>query len=236
MWGTAPLSGTGRIVSVEFDVIGSLNDVSPLILTRAWVDETPSCVDDGWFTVCEAPAEVGNTLMVDMAAGDPTEAVLTWDDEGITTDFRVYRGYRVAGTPFEYNHACMEDAVPDTTISDPTVPNDARLFYYLVGRDDSCGESVLHLDSDGAAAPNDDPCPSIFLDDDYDGVPDLSDICPTVPDPAQLDGDGDGHGDACDNCVLEYNPFQSDIDGDGQGDACDLDKDGNGVPDEEEGL
>jgi len=36
-------------------------------------------------------------------------------------------------------------------------------------------------------------------DQDGDGVPDASDNCPTVPNPAQTDTDGDGEGDACDS-------------------------------------
>jgi hypothetical protein len=35
-------------------------------------------------------------------------------------------------------------------------------------------------------------------DEDGDGIDDGCDVCPHVPDPAQLDSDGDGVGDACD--------------------------------------
>lgn len=38
-------------------------------------------------------------------------------------------------------------------------------------------------------------------DGDADGVCDVEDGCPTVPDPAQLDGDGDAVGDVCDPCT-----------------------------------
>jgi Cys-rich repeat protein len=36
-------------------------------------------------------------------------------------------------------------------------------------------------------------------DTDGDGVPDVGDVCPGIPDPAQGDRDGDGLGDACDS-------------------------------------
>ena len=64
-------------------------------------------------------------------------------------------------------------------------------------------------------------CVGQIVDSDHDGVADVCDNCPAVPNPDQRDGDGDGIGDACDNCPDEPNVAQSDSDGDGIGDACD---------------
>jgi hypothetical protein len=58
-------------------------------------------------------------------------------------------------------------------------------------------------------------------DADGDGVGDLADNCPAVPNQDQVDADRDGVGDACDNCVAFQNADQSDGDADGLGDACD---------------
>ncbi len=67
--------------------------------------------------------------------------------------------------------------------------------------------------------------PTPLPDRDGDGVPDATDLCPDVPDPAQTDLDGDGLGDACDD----------DRDGDGIANAIDLcpDADSRGTPDED---
>ncbi len=86
---------------------------------------------------------------------------------------------------------------------------------------------------------------------DWDGVPDLSDNCPTVSNALQTDSDGDGLGDACDPCADDVindadddgicsgtsylspktggndscpatpNTDQADFDSDGIGDVCD---------------
>lgn len=43
-------------------------------------------------------------------------------------------------------------------------------------------------------------------DTDDDGVPDAQDVCPSVPDPAQVDSDGDRAGDVCDPTPLPDPP------------------------------
>jgi PKD repeat protein len=96
--------------------------------------------------------------------------------------------------------------------------------------------------------------PPLAKDRDKDGIADVIDNCPYLPNPDQKDGEmqytkyygqmvatprPDGIGDACDNCPSGYNPGQDDSDKDGAGDGCDIcpdyadknDRDGDGIPD-----
>jgi hypothetical protein len=79
-------------------------------------------------------------------------------------------------------------------------------------------------------------------DEDDDGVIDILDNCPAIPNADQSDNDTDGDGDACDpdddndgildvpdNCQFLANPDQADADDDGLGDVCDNDIDSDGV-------
>lgn len=78
-------------------------------------------------------------------------------------------------------------------------------------------------------------------DKDWDGVLNVNDNCPGIPNPSQNDSDGDGIGDACDNCPDIINLDQGDYDGDMIGDICDncpdfvnpdqIDSNGDGIGD-----
>jgi hypothetical protein len=161
------------------------------------------------------PAEVSALSLT--AAG-----VLSWSGADAANLFNVYRGVRIEGTPFEYNHDCLESGLPVRTTADPEVPARGGLLYYLVAGVNGCGEGSL-----GGSDPEErsilpacaDP---VGGDADGDGVADIDDICPTAVDPLQFDGDGDSRGDACDSCPAVANPGQGDADGDGIGDACDV--------------
>ncbi len=75
---------------------------------------------------------------------------------------------------------------------------------------------------DGRETPFEGSSRIMLIDDrDFDGVGDIWDDCPDIPDPAQANADGDAFGDVCDNCPDTANDDQDDRDGDLVGDACD---------------
>jgi len=63
-----------------------------------------------------------------------------------------------------------------------------------------------------------------IADQDFDGIADRVDNCPTQPNPTQADDDADGIGNRCDNCRPIANPNQTDVNGDSKGDACERPK------------
>ena len=65
IFGAAPMSGSGAIVTVQFNVVGSPGATSGLDLTVASLNEgaIPSTLDDGLFTVCAVVDTDGDTIL-----------------------------------------------------------------------------------------------------------------------------------------------------------------------------
>ncbi|MBW1807709.1 MAG: carboxypeptidase regulatory-like domain-containing protein [Deltaproteobacteria bacterium] len=108
---------------------------------------------------------------------------------------------------------------------------------------------ILPPDSSNTPQNPADGDPNGNIDDDSDGIPDITDNCPVVPNPDQTDSNSDGIGDACsvgdnpsdhdgdgvpnyfDNCPELFNPAQENHDDDPLGDECDQDDDNDGLLD-----
>ncbi|UCF66841.1 MAG: FG-GAP repeat protein, partial [Acidobacteriota bacterium] len=217
-------------------------------------DCTDNCVDaynedqanadgDQWGDACDCtpddetnppPPPVGPTLTVTKQPDGSGLIAWTATPEGDT--YNTYRGWKIVGDPFTYNHQCLENRSDDTSTVDDINPRKAVMFFYLVTA--YCGsnsESTCGADYSGTDRPTPDPCPAETLDDDGDGWEEAQDNCPGFRNETQSDVDSDSRGDACDNCPEDPNTDQSDIDEDGLGDVCDPDQDGDGILDDGSG-
>jgi len=156
------------------------------------------------------------------------------------------------GTPIAggCSGGCTEPGLVTTVQTGATGPQDMGLMFGMIQPMAKNGYMLpfnstaqLYFFSGGAALGGSvtvNPYGTPLADGDGDGVPDVSDNCPTVSNANQADADTDGVGDACDNCqntpnprvpadFLINNPWatltggQRDDDGDGFGNVCDAD-------------
>jgi len=120
-------------------------------------------------------------------------------------------------------NGCGGDNASSPTPTDPDVSSDAQDDGSDDASDTDTREPGFHDDVPSEVEGDEDlfgPESEVWRDSDGDGIPDVIDNCPLVPNPDQADLDRDGVGDACDNCVAAFNPSQEDSVGDGVGDAC----------------
>jgi hypothetical protein len=222
LYGTTGLAGSQTLAVIEFDVIGDTGTSTPLDLSFGEANEIGTCLDDGLLQICPLETPVDDSLTLE--GQGPT--TLSWLDP--PGPYRVYRGSRITGNPWAYNHVCSGLTVVGSSAEEPLTPPPHVLYYYLITRGE-CGESIPGSDSSSVAIPNPHRCPTTVTDDDGDDANDVFDNCPGLAND-QADGDGDSHGDDCDNCPTDANADQSDVDGDLLGDACDRDIDEDGEP------
>jgi hypothetical protein len=91
-------------------------------------------------------------------------------------------------------------------------PTCARAFQVTLPAAAGTAVTATATTLDGSTSEFSNCIPITCFDPDGDGVCEIVDNCPTVPNADQADSDGDGPGDACDNCGLAANPDQADSD------------------------
>ncbi|MCP3982482.1 MAG: DNRLRE domain-containing protein, partial [bacterium] len=176
------------------------------------------------------PGPIGNTLHVER---EPVGAMVSWTRAPQGSVSTVYRGLTPQSGPFDTDVICVDYANPGTESLQLEDPPPAHIFYYVVAAANACGEGFPGTDGNGAPRGTSPGCSGGRRDSDTDGIDDVDDNCPTVPNAPQGDMDSDFFGDLCDNCPTVPNPDQADADADGRGDVCEdvTDFDGDGVED-----
>ncbi|MCP3980711.1 MAG: hypothetical protein GY716_15515, partial [bacterium] len=144
------------------EVCDGLDNDCDLILPPTEID-----VDDDGLSECEGDcdpvdpanspaAEVGNSVRADRTG---STIVLVWDTEGIPGTYALYRGDLISAATFAYNHQCQGDGLVDAEADDTESPAPRSAFYYLVSRENACGESGLGQTGDPSERPGGLPCP-----------------------------------------------------------------------------
>src|SRR5262245_22141721 len=82
LFGTAPMSGTGPIVNLHVQAVGTAGQSSPLDITRGEINEggIPSILDDGLFQICTATDTDGDGTLNCTDADDDGDGVADGQD------------------------------------------------------------------------------------------------------------------------------------------------------------
>ncbi len=128
-------------------------------------------------------------------AADGSLSVYFTDTDSEGTDANLLRGYINDSGEV----VMLSFGAGDPDLADDELPNQLGAAWFFLGIE-YIGDPDADADSDGLTNYEEfqSPLPPA-MDADGDGVLDVDDNCPFVPNPDQLDTEGDGIGDACDD-------------------------------------
>jgi hypothetical protein len=147
-----PMTGSGAIVDVHFQVVGALGASTPLDLVSVQINEggIPATLDDGTFTVCAGgfPAEVGGlAVSVDSATS------ISWT--GQAPDFRYDVASGLVSALGADGGVAAATCLANDVVSSPTVdgrsdPPAGDAYYYVVRSQNACGTGSYGFATSGA--------------------------------------------------------------------------------------
>ena len=95
---------------------------------------------------------------VGVSVNFPDAVRIAWDAAPLAATHNLYRGTGSDGTPFAYDHTCLQATAANPAPIGKEVPPSGAYFYYLVSGANGCGEGGLGFASDTTIRPNDMPC------------------------------------------------------------------------------
>jgi hypothetical protein len=139
--GASPLTGSGAIVNIEFFVVGSTAERSPMILAGAMIDAgaIATCLDDGTLFVCDSLVGEVQGLIIDAGS------TLTWVDQGGGAHYDLVSGSisDLTADGGVASATCLQDNVAGNSYTDsqPDPAPDSG-YYYLIRAQNTCVTST----------------------------------------------------------------------------------------------
>jgi hypothetical protein len=149
---SSAMIGSGAVVDVHFNVVGSLGAQTALDLVSAQINEgsIPASLDDGNFTVCAGgfPVEVGGLAI----SGNASTSV-AWTGQAPDFQYDVASGLvsELARDGGVAAAACLANDVPSSPYVDARgAPPAGNAWYYVVRSQNACGTGSYGFASSGA--------------------------------------------------------------------------------------
>ena len=158
LYGAGPLSGSGTLLEIGFDSIGSADSQTPLDIVTAEVNEgaIPIAIQSGQYCIDVTANEVQDVAGTLQPSGSST-MVLSWLDDPLAESFNLYR----SPSPDLDELECLSGGVTGNSETDDGIaPPAGGIFYHVVTSVDCGDESTLGTGS-GGAPPR--PAPPVCL-------------------------------------------------------------------------